>query len=78
MRNYCTATPDFIAANINHCCLAHDTAYVVQLDKVQADLEFYHCIAGIYGILPAAIIGGIASIGGCYFWYRRKWKNKVK
>lgn len=72
MRNYCTATPYIIAADINHCCLEHDTAYLEQVDKVQADLNFYECVAAIYGVLPALIIGGLASIGGILFWYRRK------
>lgn len=77
MRNHCTATPEFIARNINECCLAHDNAYVAQVDKMVADIEFVNCVADIYGILPAVIIGSIASIGGVWFWYRRKLKNMI-
>jgi len=78
MRNHCTATPDFVAAPINECCLAHDKAYVAQVDKVQADLDFYNCVADAIGVIPAILIGGIASIGGVYFWYRRKIKNMIR
>jgi hypothetical protein len=78
MRNHCTATPDFIAQSINECCLAHDVAYVAQVDKLVADVEFANCVADIYGIIPAIFIGFVASVGGVYFWYRRKLKNMVR
>jgi len=78
MRNHCTATPDFIAQSINECCLAHDKAYVAQVDKMVADIEFVNCVAGVYGYIPAIAIGSIASIGGVWFWYRRKYKNMVR
>jgi hypothetical protein len=78
MRNHCTATPDFIAQRINECCLVHDVAYVAQVDKTQADLDFYNCVANSIGIIPAVVIGFIASVGGVYFWYRRKIKNMIR
>lgn len=77
MRNHCTATPDFIAEPINHCCLAHDNAYVAQIDKMIADVEFANCVADIYGWIPAIVFGSIASVGGIYYWYRRKLKNMI-
>lgn len=78
MRNHCTATPDYIAEPINHCCLAHDVAYIEQVDKMQADIDFYNCVADVFGIIPAIAIGGIASIGGLWFWYRRTLKNVIR
>jgi len=77
-RNHCTATPEIIAEQINHCCLKHDEAYVAQVDKIKADIDFYNCVADAIGIIAAIIIAGAAAVGGIWFWYRRKFKNMLR
>lgn len=73
MRNHCTATPDFVAKPINHCCLTHDTDYVAQtISKTEADLKFYNCLLESVDVVSATFIFIIASIGGIYYWYKRK------
>lgn len=78
MRNHCTTTPDFIAESINHCCLTHDNDYVAQvISKTEADTRFYNCLLDTIDPISATIIYVCASIGGVWFWYRRKLKRKL-
>ena len=74
-RNYCTGLPDIFASAINHCCKAHDDAYVLHIDKIQADLDFYSCVELATNPIWAIVLTVIACIGGYYYWYRRSLKK---
>ena len=79
-RNHCTALPNHwkLTQKINKHCLQHDIDYVEQVKpKWLADYDFYKGLRQDCYFITAFIIASLASIGGIWFWYRRKFKNML-
>jgi hypothetical protein len=62
-KDYCTLWPDGVWS---HCCQAHDRAYAIGVNKLDADVALAQCVAatgnddmGIIMLLGVLIFGGI-------------------
>jgi len=75
--NNCTLFPDSIGDwSWSHCCKAHDIAYELQVDKSQADVELYKCIAESGDTTIAVVMASVVFAGvylfGRYFYNKNK------
>jgi hypothetical protein len=55
----------------SHCCLLHDIAYDLRLDRSTADAELFNCVfaaTGLYGL--AGLMFVAVSLFGWVFWKR--------
>lgn len=71
MQDYCSYFPEgFTLGSLQwswqHCCLAHDDAYTIQIDRKEADADLFKCVYTSSDAPVAALgflVGGIMFIG---------------
>jgi len=84
MRNHCTFLPSWWSVtkkmNKHGVCLRHDQAYMLQLaSRKEIDIYFYKdCIDAGVSVFWAGALYYACRLGGCFLWYRRKWKRGCK
>ncbi len=77
----CSIIPDNwkLEQDLKECCLQHDADYVAQtISRSEADYKLYQCALGKTDPLIAGIAFAVVTLGGWFFWYRRKLKKMVR
>jgi hypothetical protein len=71
--DHCTLWPERLGEiDWSACCAAHDLAYGLGVDRLEADIDMALCVASVAGWPMAAVMFAGVSAFGWIFWRRKR------